>query len=115
MFAEAGATGTFFTLGWVAERYPALIRRIVEAGHELASHGYDHRRVFTLTADEFEDDLQKTRAILEDLGGAPVRGLRAPSFSIVARPPSAPPVLVEPGHAHSSSVPTRVTDEYNRE
>src|SRR3546814_15656243 len=53
LFAEAGVTGTFFTLGWVAERYPALIKRIVAAGHELASHGYDHRRVFTLTADAF--------------------------------------------------------------
>src|SRR3546814_3157701 len=59
MFAEAGATGTFFTLGWVAERYPALLRRIVEAGHELASPGYDHRRVFPLTADESAADLQK--------------------------------------------------------
>ena len=61
IFAEAGATGTFFTLGWVAERYPALIKRIVAAGHELASHGYDHKRVFNRTADEFAADLRKTR------------------------------------------------------
>src|SRR3546814_19127566 len=112
MFAEAGATGTFFTLGWVAERYPALIRRIVEAGHELASHGYDHRRVFTLTADEFAADLQKTRAILEDLGGAPVRGYRAPSFSIDARTPWPPPVLAEQGYAFSSSVAPVVHDHF---
>ena len=75
IFAEAGAKGTFFTLGWVAERYPALIRRIVAAGHELASHGYDHKRVFSMTADDFAADLTKTRAILEDLGGVAIRGI----------------------------------------
>src|SRR3546814_5535209 len=112
MFAEAGATGTFFTLGWVAERYPALIRRIVEAGHELASHGYDHRRVFTLTADAFAADLRKTRAILEDLGGAPVRGYRAPSFSIDTRTPWAHPILADQGYAYSSSVAPVVHDHY---
>jgi peptidoglycan/xylan/chitin deacetylase (PgdA/CDA1 family) len=69
IFADSGARGTFFTLGWVAERYPALIKRIVAAGHELASHGYDHKRVFNMTADEFAADLRQARAILEDLGG----------------------------------------------
>ena len=82
IFSDAGVRGTFFTLGWVAERYPALIKRIVDAGHELASHGYDHKRVFHMTADEFAADLKKTQAILEDTGGTPIRGYRAPSFSI---------------------------------
>ena len=80
IFADAETKGTFFTLGWVAERYPALIKRIVGAGHELASHGYDHKRVFNMTADEFAADLKKTQIILEDLGGVAIRGYRAPSF-----------------------------------
>ena len=102
LFAEAGVRGTFFTLGWVAERDPALIRRIVDAGHELASHGYDHKRVFQMTAGEFAADLEKTRAILENLGGQPVRGYRAPSFSVDARTPWAHAVLAEQeiGRAH---------------
>src|SRR3990167_152818 len=74
LFGDAGAKATFFTLGWVAERYPALIKRIVAEGHELASHGYDHQRVFNMTAAEFAADLKKTRSILEDLGGGAIRG-----------------------------------------
>ena len=112
IFAEAKAKGTFFTLGWVAERYPALIKRIVGAGHELASHGYDHRRVFSMTADEFAADLKKTRAILEDLGGVAIRGYRAPSFSVDARTSWAHPVLAEQGYAYSSSVAPVVHDHY---
>jgi polysaccharide deacetylase family protein (PEP-CTERM system associated) len=104
IFAEAGATGTFFTLGWVAERYPALIRRIVAAGHELASHGYDHKRVFNMTAGEFAADLEKARAILEDAGGVAIRGYRAPSFSMDRRTPWAHAILAEQGYAYSSSV-----------
>ena len=112
LFAEAGVRGTFFTLGWVAERYPALIRRIVDAGHELASHGYDHKRVFQMTAGEFAADLEKTRTILENLGGQPVRGYRAPSFSVDARTPWAHAVLAEQGYAYSSSVAPVVHDHY---
>ncbi|OHD04234.1 MAG: polysaccharide deacetylase [Sphingopyxis sp. RIFCSPHIGHO2_01_FULL_65_24] len=112
LFAEAGVTGTFFTLGWVAERYPALIRRIVDAGHELASHGYDHQRVFAMTPDAFAADLKKTRAILEGLGGVPVRGYRAPSFSVDQRTPWAHPILAEQGYAYSSSVAPVVHDHY---
>src|ERR1700709_326695 len=69
LFAESGVKGTFFTLGWVAKRYPALIRRIVDQGHELASHGWDHQRVFTMDAALFRADLRRTREALEDAGG----------------------------------------------
>jgi len=112
IFADAGAKGTFFTLGWVAERYPALIKRIVGAGHELASHGYDHKRVFNMTAGEFAADLRKTQTILEDLGGLAVRGYRAPSFSVDTRTPWAHAVLAEQGYAYSSSVAPVVHDHY---
>ena len=112
IFAEAGVTGTFFTLGWVAERYPALIRRIVDAGHELASHGYDHKRIFTFDAGGFRADLRKARGILEDAGGVKVTGYRAPSFSIDPRTPWAHQVLAEEGYAYSSSVAPVKHDHY---
>jgi polysaccharide deacetylase family protein (PEP-CTERM system associated) len=112
LFARAGAKATFFTLGWVAERYPALIRRIVDAGHELASHGWDHVRVFTMTPDQFRDDLRRTRAVLEDLGGQKVIGYRAPSFSVDQRTPWAHEILAEEGYAYSSSVAPVVHDHY---
>ncbi len=112
MFDEAGVKGTFFTLGWVAERQPALIRRIVDQGHELASHGWDHARVFTMTAAEFSADLAKTRKTLEDLSGAAVTGYRAPSFSIDKRTPWAHEALAEAGYAYSSSVAPIKHDHY---
>jgi polysaccharide deacetylase family protein (PEP-CTERM system associated) len=112
MFASAGIKATFFTLGWVAHRHPQLIRRIVEQGHELASHGWDHARVFTLTPDQFRDDLAKTRGCLEDAGGTAVTGYRAPSFSIDKRTPWAHPILAEAGYTYSSSVAPVVHDHY---
>jgi polysaccharide deacetylase family protein (PEP-CTERM system associated) len=112
LFDEAGVKATFFTLGWVAERHPALVRRIVEAGHEVASHGWDHRRVFTLSESEFRADLARARAAIEDAGGRPVAGYRAPSFSIDARTPWAHPVLAEQGYAYSSSVAPVRHDHY---
>lgn len=112
LFAEAGVHATFFTLGWVAERYPALMRRIVEAGHEVASHGYDHARVFSLTAEEFRADLRRSRALLEDASGQAVVGYRAPSFSIDARTPWAHAVLAEEGYHYSSSVAPIRHDHY---
>ncbi|MES2904770.1 MAG: polysaccharide deacetylase family protein, partial [Pseudomonadota bacterium] len=66
LFDEAGVKATFFTLGWVAERYPALIRRIVDAGHEIASHGYGHDRIFTFTPEQFAADLLRSRKLIED-------------------------------------------------
>ncbi|MGK2911948.1 MAG: XrtA system polysaccharide deacetylase [Sphingobium sp.] len=112
LFADAGVSGTFFTLGWVAERYPALMRRIVDAGHELASHGYDHQRVFTFTPEDWRADLRKSRALLEDASGTAVSGYRAPSFSIDMRTPWAHMILAEEGYAYSSSVAPVKHDHY---
>lgn len=112
LFAESGVRATFFILGWVAERHPRLIRRIAEAGHEVASHGYDHARVFTLSGEEFARDLKKTKAVLEDAGGQAVTGYRAPSFSIDPRTPWAHAVLAEQGYRYSSSVAPVRHDHY---
>ncbi|MEG9268110.1 XrtA system polysaccharide deacetylase [Qipengyuania sp. Mu-71] len=112
LFDAAGVKATFFTLGWVAERNKPAMRAIVERGHELASHGYDHTRVFTFTREEFAADIAKARAILEDVGGAPVTGYRAPSFSIDARNLWAHEVLAQHGYDYSSSVAPVVHDHY---
>ncbi len=112
LFAQAGVKATFFTLGWVAERYPALIRRIAAAGHEVASHGWDHVRVFTFTPEEFRSDLRRARAAIEQASGASPTGYRAPSFSIDARTPWAHRVLAEEGYAYSSSVAPVRHDHY---
>lgn len=112
LFDRAGVKGTFFTLGWVAERYPALIRRIADAGHEIASHGWDHQRVFTMQPEEFRADLKKARTALEDAAGEKLSGYRAPSFSIDARTPWAHEILAEEGYAYSSSVAPVVHDHY---
>ncbi len=103
-FDQAGVAATFFTLGWVADRYPGIVRRIVAAGHELASHGYGHARADGQTPDEFREDVRRARGVLQDLGGVPVVGYRAPTFSIGPRNPWAFGVLAEEGHAYSSSV-----------
>ena len=103
-FAAAGVTGTFFTLGWIAERHPALIRRIVAAGHELASHGYDHTRADAQDPASFRADIGRTRRLLEDIGGVPVAGYRAATFSIGARNPWAFAALEAEGYRYSSSV-----------
>lgn len=112
LFDDAGVRGTFFTLGWIAERYPALIRRIAEAGHEIASHGWDHMRVFRMTPAQFADDLSRSRAAIEDAAGHPITGYRAPSFSIDLRTPWAHSVLAEAGYTYSSSVAPVVHDHY---
>ncbi len=104
-FAEARVHATFFTLGWVAERHPALVRRIVDAGHELASHGFGHELVHAIGAEKFRADVTRAKAILEDAGGVAVHGYRAPTFSIAPRiAPWAHAVLAETGHLYSSSV-----------
>jgi peptidoglycan-N-acetylglucosamine deacetylase len=112
LFERAGVRATFFTLGWVAERHPALIRRIADAGHELASHGWDHKRVFTMDAAGFRADLARARVAIENASGQEVTGYRAPSFSIDARTPWAHEVLVEEGYAYSSSIAPVVHDHY---
>jgi len=103
-FDQAGVTGTFFTLGWIADRYPAVVRRIVAAGHELASHGYGHARADGQTPDEFREDVRRARGVLQDLSGVPVAGYRAPTFSIGPQNPWAFDVLAEEGYSYSSSV-----------
>ncbi len=103
-FDGAGVVATFFTLGWIADRYPSVVRRIVSAGHELASHGYGHARADGQTPDEFRADVRRARGVLQDLGGVPVVGYRAPTFSIGSRNPWAFDVLHEEGYAYSSSV-----------
>ncbi len=112
LFDEAGVKGTFFTLGWVAERHPQLIRRIADAGHEIASHGFDHRRVFTMTAKEFRADLIAASDAIERAAGVRPTGYRAPSFSIDARTPWAHDVLADLGFAYSSSVAPIAHDHY---
>lgn len=112
MFADAGVSATFFTLGWVAKRHPALMRRIAEAGHEVASHGWDHARVFRMDAASFARDLSESRSAIEDAAGAPVTGYRAPSFSIDHRTPWAHEVLAEQGYTYSSSVAPVAHDHY---
>ncbi len=103
-FDRAGVTATFFTLGWIADRYPSVVRRIVAAGHELASHGYGHARADGQTPDEFRADVRRARRVLQDLGGVPVIGYRAPTFSIGPRNSWAFDVLAEEGYRYSSSV-----------
>jgi polysaccharide deacetylase family protein (PEP-CTERM system associated) len=112
LFAEAGVKATFFTLGWVAERHPALIRRAAEAGHEIASHGWDHKRVFNLGEEAFRADLRRAHAAIADAAGVEPKGYRAPSFSIDRRTPWAHKVLAEEGYAYSSSVAPIVHDHY---
>lgn len=104
LLARHGALGTFFTLGWVAERYPHVVRRIHDGGHEVASHGYWHRRVDTLTPREFRDDVRASRAVLEHACGAPVFGFRAPNFSIRPGGEWAFDVLLEEGYRYDSSL-----------
>ncbi|GMN14385.1 XrtA system polysaccharide deacetylase [Altererythrobacter sp. MTPC7] len=112
LFDEADVKATFFTLGWVAKRNAPLMRRIVERGHELASHGYDHARVFTFDRKQFAGDLKLARMILEDASGQRVTGYRAPSFSIDHRTPWAYMELAEQGYVYSSSVAPVTHDHY---
>jgi len=104
LFGEHGAHATFFTLGWIGERYPRMVRDIIGEGHELASHGYAHRRASDQTPAAFADDVGRAKALLEDVGGKPIRGFRAPSFSIGADNQWAFDVLLEAGYRYSSSV-----------
>ena len=112
LFDRTGAKATFFVLGWTAERHPALVREIAERGHEVASHGYEHAKVFDQTADEFRADAAKTKRILEDACGRAVLGYRAAGFSIDRRTPWAHEILAETGHLYSSSSHPIAHDHY---
>lgn len=104
IFQQADTKATFFILGWVAERFPALVRQISSLGHEIASHGYFHRLVYEQTPDQFRDDLRRAKGVIEQVSGARVRGYRAPSYSITARSMWAFDVLIEEGYAYDASV-----------
>jgi polysaccharide deacetylase family protein (PEP-CTERM system associated) len=112
LLSEHGAHATFFTLGWIAERYPVLVRRIVEQGHELASHGYGHLRASEQTPDNFRDDISRSKKLLEDIGGVAVQGYRAPSFSIGANNLWALDLLQDAGYRYSSSIYPIQHDHY---
>jgi polysaccharide deacetylase family protein (PEP-CTERM system associated) len=103
-FDAAGVKATFFTLGWVAQRFPALIRRIVTDGHELASHGWDHTRVDSQQPEKFRADVRRTKVLLEDTGGVAVKGYRAATFSIGVGNMWAFPILRQEGYVYSSSI-----------
>jgi polysaccharide deacetylase family protein (PEP-CTERM system associated) len=112
LFERHQVRATFFTLGWIAERYPALVRSIVGAGHELASHGYGHQRASSQGRAEFANDVRSSKALLEDLGGQAVAGYRAPSFSIGRANLWALDVLKEAGYRYSSSIYPIAHDHY---
>lgn len=104
MFEAANVTATFFTLGWIAERFPHLIRLIADGGHEIASHGFRHIRVTRQQPEEFRADVADTKKLLEDIIGKPVTGYRAASYSIVRSNLWALDVLQEVGYLYSSSI-----------
>lgn len=112
LFDEVEAKATFFTLGWVARRHGPLLREVVARGHEIASHGWDHRRVFTMGRAEFAEDIAKASRAIEDASGVRPIGYRAPSFSIDQRTPWAFTELAEQGYAYSSSVAPVRHDHY---
>ncbi|HCW91046.1 MAG TPA: polysaccharide deacetylase family protein [Marinobacter sp.] len=104
LLAEKDLRATFFTLGWVAERSPELVRRIQKAGHEVASHGYSHQLVYNQTPDVFREETRKSKAILEEITGAPITGYRAASYSITAQSRWALDILCEEGFEWDSSI-----------
>lgn len=104
LLARHGSSGTFFTVGWLAEREPDLMKAIVAAGHEVASHTWDHVRITHQTPEAFRDSVRRTKQVIEDLTGAPVVGFRAPSFSIVRGTEWALDILLEEGYRYDSSL-----------
>jgi polysaccharide deacetylase family protein (PEP-CTERM system associated) len=112
LFERRGVKATFFTLGWIAERYPQVVRAIVAGGHELASHGYGHLRASDQDRAEFDNDIKSSKALLEDIAGVAVTGYRAPSFSIGQRNLWALDALREAGYRYSSSIYPIAHDHY---
>ncbi len=104
MFATSRVRGTFFFLGWVAERFPALVKTVASAGHEIASHGFNHQLVYSLTEEEFRQDVRSSKRLLEDLTGQRVRGYRAPSFSVTKQSLWALDVLIDEGYEYDTSI-----------
>jgi polysaccharide deacetylase family protein (PEP-CTERM system associated) len=112
LFDDANAKATFFVLGCVAARNPEVVDAIVSSGHEIASHGHEHRRVHTQTRQQFKEDVTRAKSLLEDMTGVQIAGYRAPSFSIVSSTPWAHEVLHEAGYAYSSSIYPVKHDHY---
>ncbi len=112
LLAAQDVKATFFTLGWIGERYPGLVREIVAAGHELASHGYGHERASDLDREAFREDVLRAKGVLEDVGGVAVKGYRAPSFSIGHGNLWALETLAHTGHRYSSSIYPIAHDHY---
>jgi len=112
LLSDADAKATFFSLGWVASRLPAVIRRIVDEGHELASHGMNHTRIWAQSSDEFRKDVAASKKLLEDVGGVKVRGYRAASWSLDERTPWAHEIIGEAGYDYSSSLYPVKHDHY---
>jgi polysaccharide deacetylase family protein (PEP-CTERM system associated) len=104
LFDETGATATFFVLGWIARRYPSLVRQIAARGHEVASHGMEHRMLTEQSPETFQEDARDSKALLEDLSGGAILGFRAPSYSIGRSTLWAVDVLADAGYAYDSSV-----------
>lgn len=112
LFSDNNVKSTFFTLGWIAEKYPAIVKRIVSEGHELASHGRNHTRVFDQSPEQFTEDISHTKSLLEDIGGIEIKGYRAASFSIDKRNLWAYDCLSEAGYQYSSSIYPVEHDHY---
>lgn len=112
ILARFETRATFFCLGWVAERKPSLLRKIADGGHEIGCHGMDHRRIFTLTTDEFSEDIRRAKLKLEDASGVAVKGYRAPSFSMTPEIWHYYDQLVAEGFQYSSSIVPAKTDHY---
>ena len=104
LLADANVKGTFFVLGWIAQKAPQLVKKIADEGHTIASHGFAHQLVYSQTEQEFRDDVRTTRLLLQDLSGQAVLSYRAPSFSITKKTPWAHRVLAEEGYLYDSSV-----------
>lgn len=104
LLAKNDSQATFFVLGWIADRYPELIRRIADAGHEIASHGWSHRKLTELSPDEVREELGSSKRILEDVSGQPVRGFRAPGFSLTPGLEWVLDTLLEEGYLYDSSL-----------
>lgn len=104
IFQRHGIRSTFFVLGWVATRYPSLVRRIADLGHEVASHGYHHELIYSLTPAQFREDVRRAKGVIEDAAGRRVSGYRAPSFTVTAASLWALDVLIEEGHDYDASI-----------
>src|SRR6056297_3329869 len=112
LYDDADVKGTFFILGWVAENHPAVVRRIADAGHEVASHGMQHVRVWDQNAEDFRADISRTKKLLEDVSGQRVLGYRAASWSLDRRTPWAHDIMAEEGYRYSSSIYPIAHDHY---